>query len=411
MTFRLVTATSLLLILSGCGSNDQDNTDSDNAVDLAVQAQRIARESIIVDTHIDVPYRLYDEWEDVSKATEGGDFDYPRAIAGGLNAPFMSIYTPAELETEGQSKARADELIDLVLKIVNSAPDKFAIARSADDVEEQFSKGIISLPLGMENGSPIEGDLANLQHFHDRGIRYITLTHSLTNHISDSSYDTNKPWDGLSEFGEEVVKEMNRLGIMVDISHVSDAAFYDVMAITDIPAIASHSSARHFTPDFERNMSDDMIKILAGNGGVIMINFGSSFVTEVAKNYSLERRAAYKTYLADNNLEKDDELNKEFNVTYDEANGGLPFADLEDVLNHFDHIVALAGIDHVGIGSDYDGVGDSLPIGLKDVASYPNLVEGLLVRGYTEEDVRKILGQNLLRLWRQVEAAASDTAE
>jgi membrane dipeptidase len=409
MKFRLLIATSLFLSLGGCGSTDKETTDPDTAVDLAAQAQRLARESIIVDTHIDVPYRLYDEWVDVSVATEGGDFDYPRAVAGGLNAPFMSIYTPAELEAEGNSKERADELIDLVMNIVNSAPDKFAIARSVDEVEEQFSKGIISLPLGMENGSPVEGDLANLQYFYDRGIRYITLAHSLTNHISDSSYDENKPWDGLSEFGEEVVKEMNRLGIMVDISHVSDAAFYDVMALTEIPAIASHSSARHFTPDFERNMSDDMIKVLAGNGGVIMINYGSSFVTEAAQIYSVDRRAAYKAYVADNNLEENDKLNDEFNATYDEANGGLPFASLQDVLNHFDHVVALAGVDHVGIGSDYDGVGDSLPTGLKDVSSYPNLIEGLLARGYSEENVKKILGQNLLRVWRQIEAAASDS--
>ena len=411
MTFRLLATFSLFLLLSGCGSTNKENAASESAVDLTAQAQRIARDSIIVDTHIDVPYRLYEEWEDVSVATEGGDFDYPRAVTGGLNAPFMSIYTPAELEAEGNSKARADELIDLVMKIINSAPDKFSIARSVDDVEEQFSKGIISMPLGMENGSPVEGDLANLQYFYDRGIRYITLAHSLTNHISDSSYDENKPWDGLSEFGEEVVKEMNRLGIMVDISHVSDAAFYDVMAITEIPAIASHSSARHFTPGFERNMSDDMIKVLAGNGGVIMINFGSSFVTEAAYKFSAERRAAYKSHIADNELEESDALSKKFNATYDEANGSLPFADLEDVLNHFDHVVNLVGIEHVGIGSDYDGVGDSLPTGLKDVASYPNLVEGLLARGYTEEDIKKILGQNLLRVWRQVEAAASKSVE
>jgi membrane dipeptidase len=410
MKFRHTTVISLILILASCGSADKDIVDTEVAVSPADRARQIAQESIIVDTHVDVPYRLYDAWEDVSVATEGGDFDYPRAVAGGLNAPFMSIYTPAELEAEGKSKERADALIDLVLRIVESAPNKFAIARSADEVEAQFSDGIISLPLGMENGSPIEGDLVNLQHFYDRGIRYITLTHSLTNHISDSSYDENKPWDGLSEFGEEVVQEMNRLGIMVDISHVSDAAFYDVMDITTIPAIASHSSARHFTPGFERNMSDDMIKTLAAKGGIIMVNFGSSFVTEVAQVYSHGRSTAYKAYYIENNLEDTEELELEFKDKYDESNGGLPFADVSDVLDHFDHIVELAGIEHVGIGSDYDGVGDSLPTGLKDVASYPNLVEGLIARGYSEEDVRKILGQNLLRVWRQVEAAADQTS-
>lgn len=406
MIFRLIKMLGLLLILSSCGSTENESVETPASVDLAKEADRIAHESIIVDTHIDVPYRLYDKWADVSTATAEGNFDYPRAVAGGLNAAFMSIYNPAALEARGESKARADELIDMVLRIVKSSPEKFAIARSADEVERHFSDGIISLPLGMENGSPIEGELANLQHFYDRGIRYITLAHSLTNHISDSSYDDNKPWDGLSPFGEEVVAEMNRLGIMVDISHVSDAAFYDVMAITTIPAIASHSSARHFTPGFERNMTDDMIKLLAANGGVVMVNFGSSFLTEAAREYSSERSEVYKAYRADNELEDTDKLRKQFRTDYGETHGDFPFAGIEDVLDHFDHIVALVGVEHVGIGSDYDGVGDSLPIGLKDVSSYPGLVEGLLKRGYTEADVKKILGENFLRVWRQIEAAA-----
>ena len=361
-----------------------------------------------MDTHVDVPDRLAEKWEDVSESTESGNFDYPRAVAGGLNAPFMSIYTPAKLEAKGGSKAKAEELIDIVKAIVESAPDKFAIAFSADDVEEQFANGLISLPMGMENGSPIEGDLANLQHFHDRGIRYITLAHSLSNHISDSSYDENRQWDGLSKFGEKVVTEMNRLGIMVDISHVSDAAFYDVMELTTAPVIASHSSARHFTPDFERNMSDDMIKALAANGGVIMVNFGSSFISETANKYGKERRDAYEAYVADNALEDSEELNKEFYKTWDESHGGFPYANTEDVLQHFDHIIQLVGVEHVGIGSDFDGVGDSLPVGLKDVSSYPNLIHGLLLRGFSAEDVRKILGENLLRVWRAVEAVSED---
>jgi membrane dipeptidase len=408
MTFRLTTVLSLLFLIASCSPADNTPAEPDQAVDLVARATAIARDSIIVDSHIDVPYRLDQKWEDVTVATDSGNFDFPRAVAGGLNAPFMSIYTPARLEADGGSREKADHLIDLVLAIVKSAPNKFAIALSADDVEEQFANGLISLPMGMENGSPIEGELANLRHFYDRGVRYVTLTHSLSNHIADSSYDENHQWDGLSEFGVEVVQEMNRLGIMVDISHVSDAAFYDVIEVTTAPVIASHSSARFFTPGFERNMSDEMITVLAGNGGVIMVNFGSSFLSEAAQNFSRDRSDAYKTYLADNALEGSDNLNKEFNDTYNESHGGFPYASVENVLDHFEHIVRLAGIQHVGIGSDFDGVGDSLPVGLKDVSGYPTLVHGLLVRGFSTDDIRKILGGNLLRVWREIEAAAEN---
>lgn len=374
--------------------------------DLAARARDIAQNSIIIDTHIDVPYRIEEAWEDVSVATEGGDFDYPRAVAGGLNAPFMSIYTPASLEAEGRSKEVAEKLIDLVNRIVNENPDKFALAMSPDDIEENFRKGLISLPMGMENGSPIEGDLANVKHFFDRGIRYITLAHGLSNHISDSSYDDNRQWGGLSDFGAEVVAEMNRLGMMVDISHVSDEAFWDVMEVTKAPAIASHSSARRFTPGFERNIDDDMITRLAENGGVVMINYGSAFLTQKANEYGNNKREAMAAWLEENDLEESDENEEKFDDVYAMSGGGYPFATLEETLDHFDHVVSLVGVDHVGIGSDYDGVGDSLPIGLKDVSSYPTLVEGLLRRGYTEADIKKILGENLLRVWRQVEVAA-----
>ena len=353
-----------------------------------------------------MPYRLVEVWDDVSGATKTGDFDYPRAVAGGLNAPFMSIYTPASLEAKGESRQKADELIDMVQGIAQAAPEKFALALSPDDIEEQFSNGIISLPMGMENGSPIEGDIANVKHFFDRGIRYITLTHSKSNHICDSSYDENRQWNGLSEFGREVVAEMNRLGIMVDVSHVSDAAFEQVIELSTAPVIASHSSARHFTPGFERNMSDDMIRALAANGGVIMINYGSSFVSAESRAYSQTRSDAYDAYLEENKLQDSDPLNEKFRSDYNEANGGYPYADIEQVLDHFEHIISLVGVDHVGIGSDYDGVGDSLPTGLKDVSSYPNLVHGLLARGYSDDDVRKILGENLLRVWRVVEDIA-----
>ncbi len=385
----------------------QAATASDAAPDLEARARDLALSSIIVDTHIDVPYRLEEEWADVSQATADGDFDYPRAVAGGLNVAFMSIYTPAELEAEGKSYETAEKLIDLVEGIVADAPEKFAIALSPADVREQFQQGLISLPLGMENGSPIKGDLANVQHFYNRGIRYITLAHGLSNHISDSSYDDNKQWGGLSDFGVEVVREMNRLGIMVDVSHISDDAFYDVMEATQAPVIASHSSARHFTPGFERNMSDDMIRQLADGGGVIMINFGSTFLTAEANAWQEAIGSAWDAYVESNGGEASDELRKQFREEYVKEHGKFPYATLDETLDHFDHVVELTGIEHVGIGSDFDGVGDSLPIGLKDVSAYPNLVKGLLERGYSDADIKLILGENLLRVWGEVEEVAA----
>ena len=403
--FCMAAAATLLV-----ACNDEPVHTDKVAVDYVAEAQRIAQSSLIVDTHVDVPFRLEKTPQDVSQATNSGDFDYPRAVKGGLNAPFMSIYTPAELEATGGSKEVAEKLIDLVEAIVAASPDKFAIARSVADVRAQFAAGIMSLPLGMENGSPIEGDLANLEHFYDRGIRYVTPAHSLSNHLSDSSYDENRQWGGLSEFGKTAILEMNRLGIMVDVSHVSDDAFWQIMELSKAPAIASHSSARHFTPGFERNMTDEMIVALAESGGVIQINFGSTFINQVSRDYGDARMKAGKEYLAEHPELSEAFLYREYGAIYAEEHGPLPYASLDDVLDHFDHVVKLTGIDHVGIGSDYDGVGDSLPNGLKDVSQYPNLVAGLLQRGYSEVDVRKILGENLLRVWEAVEAYAATTS-
>jgi membrane dipeptidase len=405
ITCLLATAT----FLAACGADDK-TTGEPAVVDYAAEAQRIAQSSIIVDTHIDVPMRLATTPQDMSQATDSGDFDYPRAVAGGLNAPFMSIYTPASYEAEGKSKAAAETLIDLVENMVATAPDKFSIATSVADVRSQFEAGLMSLPMGMENGSPIDGELSNLKHFYDRGIRYVTPAHSLSNHLSDSSYDENRQWNGVSDFGKDAIREMNRLGIMVDVSHVSDEAFWQILEISGAPVIASHSSARFFTLGFERNMNDEMIVALAEKGGVIQINFGSTFVSQKSRDYGDAQSAAGKQYLAEHPDLTEAFLYKNYPAIYAEEHGPLPFASLDDVLDHFDHVVELTGIDHVGIGSDYDGVGDSLPIGLKDVSSYPNLIAGLLERGYSEEDVRKILGENLLRVWEAVEAYAATTS-
>lgn len=362
------------------------------------RAVAIAQKHMLIDTHIDVPYRLEEDWEDVSKATKRGDFDYPRAVKGGLNAPFMSIYIPASLEKTGGSFLLANKLIDSMEALVGRAPDKFAMAYSSADLQRNFKAGKLSLALGMENGSPIEGKLENLTHFYQRGIRYITLTHSESNHIADSSYDIRRPWKGLSPFGEKVVAEMNRLGIMIDISHVSDKAFYKVIELTKAPVIASHSSLRAYVPGFERNMDDEMIKALAKNGGVIQINFGSSFVVSQANQWGLQLKAAAKAAGKDAN-------DKAFEEEYKKQHP-YPFANVDTVIQHINHVRDLVGIDHVGIGSDFDGVGDSLPEGLKDVSMYPNLIEGLLKAGYSEADIEKVMSGNLLRVLKQVEKTA-----
>lgn len=414
MLARTVVAIVASLFVAACGQSDRDTQPLEpmpTTPDSAQQAQQIALGSIIVDTHIDVPYRLNEEWADVSLATESGDFDYPRALAGGLNVAFMSIYTPARLEAEGGSKALAESLIDMVQKIAADAPEKFAIAFSPDDADRHFREGLISLPMGMENGSPLEGDLANVAYFFERGIRYITLAHSLSNQLSDSSYDDDKRWGGLSDFGVEVVGEINRLGIIADVSHLSDDAFRHVLEITRAPVIASHSSARHFTPGWERNMSDEMIQSLAANGGLIMISFGSAFISGDSQRYGEERGEDFTAWLEANDVESSDEVRQQFYDEYAEKHGPYPFATLGQTLDHFDHVVRLTGVDYVGIGSDYDGVGDTLPVGLKDVSTYPNLVQGFLERGYSVADIEKILGGNLMRVWREVENVARSLSE
>jgi membrane dipeptidase len=387
------------LVLAACNATSSAPINETNAQ----AAKRITQQNIIVDGHIDVPYRVQNQWVDVTKSTENGDFDYPRAVEGGLNAPFMSIYVPASLDNSDQSTALAHKLIDSVEAIVGRAPDKFALAYSVADVEQNFKDNKISLPMGMENGSPVQGSLDTLRVFYERGIRYITLAHSQSNHISDSSYDLRRQWKGLSPFGMEMVVEMNKLGIIVDISHVSDAAFYQAIEISKAPVIASHSSLRAFTPGFERNMNDDMLIALAKNNGVIMINFGSGFVSPVARSWR-DNRTKKAQDLATVFGEDSQEV-KDFVEKYN-TQSPYPFATLETVLDHIDHVVELVGIDYVGIGSDYDGVGDSLPINLKDVSAFPNLVEGLLERGYSEGDIKQILNQNVLRVWREVEVVA-----
>lgn len=396
-------------LIFGCSQTKEKD---ESSPDFKEQAQALAKKFIITDGHVDLPYRLAEDgWmkagnlPDLSNHTHG-NFDYAKAKEGGLDAPFMSIFIPAALQQyPGASKNLADSLINMVENIVNTYPQQFAHAGSPADVQNNFEKGLISLPMGMENGSAIEDQIENVKYFFDRGIRYVTLTHGKDNLICDSSYDTTRTWNGLSPFGREVVKEMNAQGIMVDISHVSDSTFYQVMAMTNVPCIASHSSVRKFTPGFERNMSDEMIKMLAANNGVIQINFGSTFLLNESRLKYDTIKMVKNEFEAQNPDASDSVVSAYLNEWM--INNDF-FADVKDAADHIDHVVDLVGVDYVGLGSDFDGVGNSLPTGLKSAADYPNLIEELLTRGYTEEEIEKICYKNVFRVWNAVLSAAGN---
>ncbi len=392
----------IALLSFGCQKSDPPLVEFE--ITPEIRAVQLAQEILIIDTHIDLPYRLYSAPEDVAVETEDGHFDAIRAREGGLDAAFMSIYVPAKLQDEGGALALADELIDMVEDLQTQAPDTFAVARSVHDVRRFFESDIFALPMGIENGAAIEDDLGALQHFYDRGVRYITLTHSEPNLISDSSYSEDHRWNGLSPFGRDVVAEMNRLGIMVDISHVTDDAFFQAIELSQAPVIASHSSCRFFTPGYERNMSDDMIIRLAKAGGVIQIAFAPGFLTEDAQIQSSELFAMMRKYMAENDVDMGSpEFRERIGQFY--AENPRVVTSVIDVADHIQHVVQLVGIEHVGIGSDFDGIG-SAPDGLEDVSTYPNLIAELLRRGYTDQDIRKICGENLLRVWSEVERVA-----
>ena len=390
----------LFLILQSCSESK-----------ISLNADEIAQDSLILDSHIDVPYRLWSqhleglEIDDISGPTNG-DFDFIRARKGGLNVPFFSIYLPASTEEDGTSHKMANDLIDMIEDIVTLYPEKFLLIKSVDDLSSLTNKNIVGIALGMENGAPIQGDLSRVEYYYDRGIRYITLTHSKTNHISDSSYDENIQWHGLSEFGKTLIEEMNKVGLMIDISHVNDEAFYQAIELSQVPVIASHSSLRHFTPGFERNVDDVMLNKLAEKGGVLQINFGSSFISQRPRDYMDLMNNFLELKFGQSREGVSEEVINEARKEFFSKNK-YPYATLDDVLDHFDRVVNLVGVDHVGIGSDYDGVGDTLPIGLKDVSSYPSLIEGFLERGYSREDIDKILGGNLIRVWKEVEEYAN----
>jgi membrane dipeptidase len=366
-------------------------------------ARRLAHDAIIVDTHIDAPSELIAQWSDLGVATPAREFDYPRAREGGLDVAFMSIYTSADEDDAGKAWQSANTQIDAVEALIGRHPDKFALLRSPRDVQRLQRGGKVLLALGMENGAPIGDDLSQLAMFHGRGVRYITLAHGRNNRISDSATDTAPRWGGLSPFGQQVVKEMNRVGIMVDVSHLSEDAIRQAVEASSVPVIASHSALRHFTPGFQRNLSDENVKAIAAKGGVVQVPFGSMFVdASAAKTYSdfVSAREAYRQAKLAAAA-----ASQPFTATEPQFPTVAP-ASMAAVLDNLDRVVQLAGVDHAGIGSDFDGVNGALVSELRSVADYPLLVAGLQQRGYKDADIIKILGGNLLRVWEEVERAA-----
>lgn len=390
------------------------------AADSMLAAQRLAEDAVIVDTHIDSPTELVKRWADLGTFQADREFDYARARSGGLDVAFMSIYTSAGQDEKDAAWTIANQMIDSIESLALRHPDKFALLRSPRDVDRLRAplnpggEPRVLLPLGMENGAPIGDDLGKLKFFFDRGIRYITLAHSANNRIADSSYAAEKKWNGLSPFGRDVVAEMNRLGIMIDVSHLSDAAVAQSVELSRAPVVATHSALRHFTPGFERNLSDELAKAIAAKGGVIQIPFGNAFVDPA----SAAQTQAYFRAANDFNRRNAElaatgkplEDFAAFDKHWDETHPPLK-TESERVFEQIDYGVKLVGIDHIGIGSDFDGVSGALPDGLKTAADYPNFVAGLQARGYSDRDIRKILGDNVLRAWRKVEDVAATSSK
>ncbi len=387
----IIASIALIAFLSFCKCNSGKKTDED----LWKIAQKICENNIILDSHIDWPDKHLTFPEDIAKKTAKGDFDFIRSKAGGLNVVLSVAYIDSRYGVD-EGRIIVDSVIKMISGYTKKYPDKFAPANNPFDIRQNFKNNLLSLPMCLENGTPIGNDLSYIRHLRDRGVVYITLNHNKVNQISDSNFDENRKWNGLSPFGLEVIKEMNRLGIMIDISHSTDSTVFQSLRYSRAPIIASHSSCRHFTPGLERNLSDTLIKAIADKNGVIMVNLCSMFLDSTCmKNCSY-----LLNWYQSTGIDMDSEEGIDFARKYAETQQIK--SNSEKVADHIEHIIKLAGIDLVGIGSDYDGMGPSQPTDLSDVSSYPKLVYELLKRGYKEDDIKKILSGNFLRVWNDV---------
>jgi membrane dipeptidase len=370
---------------------------------ISARARQIHFSSLVFDTHADTPQRILFDKFDLGHRDVEGCVDIPRMREGGIGAIFFALWVPVEITGQAATR-RASDLLDSVLKQVEGHPADLAIAKSSADVARARQEGKIAVMLGIEGGHTINSDLNVLRDFHARGVRCMTLTHNAATEWADSSNDAPRH-RGLTDFGKEVVREMNRLGMLVDVSHVSDSTFYDVLKTTRAPVIASHSCCRALCR-VPRNLDDEMIRALAASSGVIHITFHNAFLSQEyadasrsLASESAERQQAIREKFGSNEARKliegqrwSDELIRA---------GKLPQVSWEKILDHMDHAVGLVGADHVGVGSDFDGA--FMPTGLADASKYAAITEGLLRRGYSEPHIRRILGENTLRVLAEVE--------
>jgi membrane dipeptidase len=373
---------------------------------------KVHASAIVIDTHADTPQRFVDENWNFTDPLNGGMLNYDSARKGNLDAQFFSIWVDPGQYPANAAARRTLELIDGTLEQVRKAPDKLQLCTTPEQIVAAHKQGKFCVMMGIEGGHSIENSLSLLRDYHRLGVRYMTLTWSNTNDWADSSGDINDAkvthHNGLTPFGKQVVEEMNRIGMMVDISHVSDKTFWDVIATTRTPIIASHSSARALTLA-PRNMTDEMLQAVAKNNGVVMVNFFPAFIDENWRQAwnasSVERTKAQDALEAEYHSKglpvpytASDKIDREFAARI----GRAPFNSLID---HFDHVIKVAGIDHVGIGTDFDGI-PVPPEGIDSAADLPKVTAALMARGYTAEDMHKLLGENLLRVFRDVQAAA-----
>jgi membrane dipeptidase len=380
------------------------------------KALDIQRSAIVVDTHADTPQRFLDENYDIGSKDpkDPGHISLDKAKAGSLGAEFFSIWVEPETN-RGHFARHTLDLIDSVYEQAARHPDRMMMAFSVADIERAHRERKLAALLGIEGGHSIENDVHLLRDFYRLGVRYMTLSWSNTNEWADSSGDINDPkvehHNGLTDSGKQIVTEMNRLGMLVDISHVADKTFYDAIAVSRAPIIASHSSARALT-NHPRNMTDDMLRAVAKNGGVVQVNFYNAFIDEnyrkAAEAQAKDRDAAVKAYT--------DQLRAAGKtVTYLDADrverewaAKIPRPPLSSLIDHIDHVAKIAGIDHVGLGSDFDGVSGATPQGIDSAADLPKITQALLDRGYSADDIRKILGGNLLRVFREAERVSRE---
>jgi membrane dipeptidase len=400
--FSITKAATLLLALtaaSAFAARQASQTDAASA-----KARELHTRAFVIDTHADTTQRmLFDKSFDIGVRHSTGSVDIPRMREGGLDALFFSIWTPGDV-TGPRAVKRALLQIDRVREAVRLHPKDLLLATSVSDIRRAAAEHKVAALMGMEGGHLIDEDLGLLSEYVSLGVRYLTLTHSLNTTWADSSGDVPSH-NGLTPFGKEVVRELNRLGVMVDISHVSDKTFYDTIEVTTAPLIASHSSCRAIS-NSPRNMTDDMLRALGKNGGIAMINYNSGFLSEeyraAPRGDELRRQVAELT----NKCGEDqacDLMERERVFREAMRSGQLPTVTWVSIIEHIDHAVRIAGVDHVGLGSDFDGA--AMPLGMEDVSNLPKITDALLKKGYTEQDITKILGGNLLRVMRQVEVA------